>query len=54
VHVGGQPVPVDGSTGCGKALRDELAAERTLAIGATGRPHPHVTIGTLLQLKQFE
>ena len=53
MHVGGQPVPVDGSAGRGKALRDELAAERTLALGPAGRTDPGF-VSTLLQLKQFQ
>ena len=52
MHVGGQPVRVDGSARRGQALRDELAAERTLALRTAGRPDPRIGIGTSLQLEQ--
>ena len=54
MHVGGQPAPFDGSARRGQALRDELAAERTLAFRTAGRSDPRVGVGASLQLEQLQ
>ena len=54
MHVGGQSAPFDGSARRGQALRDELAAERTLAFRTTGRTDPRIGVRAPLQLEQFQ
>ena len=46
MHVGRHPVRVDGAACCAEALRDELTAERALALWAAGRADPAVVVAT--------
>ena len=54
MHVGGLPVVLDRPAGGGKALRDELTAERALALWTAGRPDPRVVVGTARDIQQCE
>ena len=54
MHVGRQPVRVNGAAGGRQALRDELPAVCPLSVGTAARPDPDVFGATLLQLKQPE
>ncbi len=54
MHIGGQPVRVDGSARGGQALRDELTAERALALWAAGRADPRVVIAAGGKLEQVQ